>query len=225
MVVLAPSDGSDQRHEVEEARRYADRTLRCGARLMCFTVDRDQDPEAAASSLYHRGWARPRMWSQYAENHCGACLVFAADSIRAQVDRYRPLSDGDLFSYGAVHYVDKAPYITIWLSEVRSMGILEALNDFQVVRGVANQLYFTKSTDWASENESRIIVVRWNPPEDELDSPLDIPFGRSLRAIVVGELFDDGELEALRVIHARYPNVELVRCVWTGGRPALKPIE
>src|SRR5581483_6101293 len=33
------------------------------------------------------GWARARMWEQYAENHTGVCLVFAKDAFKAVVLR------------------------------------------------------------------------------------------------------------------------------------------
>lgn len=52
------------------------RLLRLGARIACFTRERQPLPGADADSLFHRGWARARMWHQYAAEHTGACLVF-----------------------------------------------------------------------------------------------------------------------------------------------------
>jgi len=43
-------------------------------RLACFTLD-DTRAERLSLNLFHRGWCRPRMWSQYAAGHMGACLI------------------------------------------------------------------------------------------------------------------------------------------------------
>jgi hypothetical protein len=224
VVLAAELERPDLLVEAQEARRMADRILRRGARLACFTLDRAPAPGAEIGSLFHRGWARSRMWSQYAEEHSGACLVFRRDVMVEQVDRHRPLADGDLFSCGAVTYLDTPLRIPLVMAEVAARGVLEALDDLQVRRGVAGELYFTKNTDWASEEEFRIVVVRWNLPLPELDNPLDIPFGGALRAVVVGDGYLEANLPGLLHRMAGYPEVEIVRCSWEGGAPVLAPV-
>jgi hypothetical protein len=62
------------------------KTIRDAVRLLSFTVDTEK-----WETPWGSGWARPRMWEQYADNHAGVCLVFdktdAIDTFRAQMNR------------------------------------------------------------------------------------------------------------------------------------------
>lgn len=221
VIADATKSGDDALLIADEVRRLADPILRGGARLACFTLDRKAGFAADAGALFHRGWARARMWSQYAENHRGACLVFQRDQMVGQVDEERPIRDGDLFSCGRVVYEDKPLRVAMTLSGVHPSGALEVLDSYQITRGVAGELYFTKNTDWSAENEFRIVVVRWNLPWEELNDPLDIPYGPALRAVVLGERFPDSNLKELQEELARFPDVETWQCTWEGGSPHL----
>ena len=55
---------SSSEEEYEAAQRATDRYLRRGARLACFTLDRPRSGDATPGTLFHRGWARARMWEQ-----------------------------------------------------------------------------------------------------------------------------------------------------------------
>jgi hypothetical protein len=146
------------------------------------------------------------------------CLV-------GQVDEYRPHRDGDLFSVGRVVYSDKPLRLAIKLVDIDHRDALGVLDDYQIRKGVAGELYFTKNTDWASETEFRIVVVHWNLPEDEISKPLRIPHGPALRAIVLGDRFSAKSVDRLREDIGEYPGVDLLRCSWEGGAPVLQQIE
>lgn len=50
-------------------------------RLACFSMDMPftNKTEGCQKNYYNnlsKGWARPRMWAQYADNHKGVCLIF-----------------------------------------------------------------------------------------------------------------------------------------------------
>ena len=203
------------------AQLATDRYLRRGARLACFTLDRKRADNATEGTLFHRGWARARMWEQYSEEHAGACLVFGRGELVRLVDGHRPHGDGDLFSCGRVSYVDQALTIPLPWMDVVEQGIDAVLDDFQIRRGAASHLYFTKNTDWRSEEEFRIVYVEWNVSDDETDQPLLIPYESSLLAIVLGEHFPTSELEALRSRKVIPGDVDVLRCEWHSGAPCL----
>jgi hypothetical protein len=70
-----------------------------------------------------------------------------------------------------------------------------------------------KLKDWESEREFRTVEVLWNIPENELDEPLHIPMGASLRAIIIGEMFSEMDLDRLRERLGSRPEApELFRC-------------
>lgn len=65
-----------------------DRWIRRGVRLSCFTVDYPEPPDWAGGN-FHSGWARARMWHQYAGDHTGAVLVFDAERPSSRWSRPR----------------------------------------------------------------------------------------------------------------------------------------
>ncbi|MGB8500754.1 hypothetical protein [Mycobacterium sp.] len=80
-----------------------------------------------------------------------------------------------------------------------------------------------KNTDWAYETELRIAVVEFDL--DELDSPVYIPLGDCLKAVIFG-----GAHPAPRLIAAGIDNAlggdspEFFQCHWTNGAPSLELI-
>ena len=205
----------------EAAARATDRYLRQGARVACFSLDRERSDGATEGTLFHRGWARARMWEQYADQHTGACLVFDRSRLVRLVDEHRPTGDGDLFSCGRVHYVDRALTIELTWTAVVDDGIANVLDDFQIRRGVADHLYFTKNTDWMSEEEFRIVFVEWDVSDETANTPITIPYESSLLAVVLGEHFPETELDLLRGQKGMSNEVELLSCQWSSGVPYL----
>lgn len=165
------------------------------------------------------------MWLQYARDHSGACLVFHRDVLIRQVDDHRPVRNGDLFSVGRVVYSDKSLRLAIKLVDIDRQDALGVLDDYQIEKGVAGELYFTKSTEWESETEFRIVVVHWNLPSDELSRPLRIPFGPALAAVILGERFPASDLDRVLEATRHYAGVEVLLCRWESGAPRLEVIQ
>ena len=201
-----------------------DRLLRRGARLACFTKDRPRFDGAEDGTLFHRGWARARMWEQYADHHFGACLVFGFSEFINHVNDQIPHGNGDLFAPGSVRYVDRSLSISLPWADVVDDGIEVALDAFQTERWTPNDLYFTKNRDWESEREFRIVCSLWNVPEGEEDKPIPIAYGPSLKGIVLGESFPvtEGEHIASRVDDQT--ELGAVRCEWHSGVPILASV-
>jgi hypothetical protein len=197
--------------------------LRRGARLACFTSDSDRTSSQNDGTLFHRGWARARMWQQYADAHRGACLVFDRSKLIENADLARPHSNEELFTYGAVNYEDAPLTINLRWMDVVDQGIEAVLSDLQTWKGVATHLYATKNTDWESEHESRITVVIWNVPDDSADEPIDVPIGDSLKAIVFGDDFPDVERSVAQSRFAAGNEPDVLTCHWSNGVPWLSP--
>jgi hypothetical protein len=77
--LFAPASWSDE--DVEKLRAL-ERDALANTKILSLTVDRPRDP--GVSEAHAWGYARPRMWEQYAENHVGVCLVFDRDHIHQQ---------------------------------------------------------------------------------------------------------------------------------------------
>jgi Protein of unknown function (DUF2971) len=194
-----------------------DRHLRRGARLACFAHDRERLNDASVGTLFHRGWARARMWHQYASEHTGACLVFDRTELLESVDNRIPHQQGDLFTWGKVAYRDQALTIPLSVPMLADVGVEAALDNLSVRQGAVEHLYLTKNTDWESEQEFRIVVIRWNVGDKSVDEPIDVAFGNALRAVVFGDRFT-GDIVAML---ADRPDVDALRCRWGDGVPLL----
>ena len=198
-----------------------DRHFRQGAVLSCFCLDRQPYEDSAAGTFFHRGWARARMWEQYGEKHHGACLVFDHHEFLELVDTHRPVEEGSFFSHLEVRYIDAPLKIPVPLEAAIADDLIGKLNELQVRDGIAEHVYFTKNRDWESESEYRIVCVRWDPPSEELGMPVPISFGRSLKAIVLGQDFEMAASTGLSRFLDQHPDVGLWQCVWQNGHPWL----
>lgn len=190
------------------ARKVKDRV-----KILCLVRD---DPNFLdfETEVFGRGFAHPRLWEQYAENHSGVCLCLDRE-ILIQEATHSVRHHGDL-EPGEMGYVDDelAP-------EARELLMRDALGraDAEVLAGhlkkYARELFFTKLTDWASEMEYRLVL-----PTDH-EQPVFVPIRNALRAIVLGERVSDVYLPAVRKACEEKP-VPIYKVRWTYGRPRLE---
>jgi len=153
------------------------------------------------------------MWHQYASEHAGACLVFDGTELLEAVDSQIPHQHGDLFTWGKVAYRDQALTIPLSVPMLADVGVDAALDNLSVRQGAVEHLYLTKNTDWESEQEFRIVVVRWNIGDDSVNEPIVVAFGNALRAVVFGDRFT-GDVE---VMLSGRDAVDALRCRWGDG--------
>jgi hypothetical protein len=213
---MAPSD------EIEKAKEDIDRLLRRNVCVGCFTLDRNPRREAEQDSLFHRGWARARMWDQYAQRQTGACLVFNQNALIGCVEEACHLEPINFERMqGRVRYFDQRQKFAVALDAIRRDGVESVIELMRTARFAPGGLYYRKNHDWASEEEYRITVIRSNPTEDELDHPLFVPFNSALEAIVVGEHFPNTELSVIGHRKAA-ADVQLYQCLWIEGSPHLE---
>jgi hypothetical protein len=199
------------------------RLLRLGARIACFTQEREPLPGADPDALFHRGWARARMWHQYAAAHTGACLVFDMTELVDAVDSARKIGNGDVFSISPVRYADKPLRLPLFGAFADVAAIQSALDDLTSDGKQIADLFFSKNTDWQSEDEVRILVLLWAPSSAIALEPLDLPYGDSLKAIVLGEDFGDPAWFRAAVADRGLSEDDVLRADWVDGAPTLKP--
>ena len=130
------------------------------ARILCFCQD-----EAGLSGIHlddiaRRGFAKPRMWAQYGDNHAGACLVLNREKFKDYVEN--ELVPGNLVISGPVHYHNRShllgpesqPY-TIYIDLVEKHG-WEQYTQWHV-ETFYKELFFEKMRDWSGEDEFRFL--------------------------------------------------------------------
>jgi hypothetical protein len=177
-------------------------------KLLSFT----QDPDNAANGgegLFGRGYARPRMWEQYAEGHRGICLLFSYERLIDVVDaqlasqpwsyrgevRYRSMTDG----------LRADPQLVL---ERLTPDVLDAAAE-ELVADLLPDLFFEKFDDYASEQEYRFVTRA----EQRF---VHVQYGSALRGVVMGAEFPSEELAPL-LLQCAEAGAALLRMEWRQG--------
>lgn len=181
--------------------------VRDGGRIASLT--RDDDKQAGTFGCC---WARPRMWEQYADEHRGACLVFNRDRFRAAFYALDPKGvpfDNDV-TYSEAGIADWHP------EGPDDIEDRKAVLDFMFKH--TTELFFTKTEDWRTEHEYRVLLF---PTKDTGDMCF-LPYADALEAVVVGAHFPDWALAGAQE-QCDEAGVDLRRIGWTRGRPSTRP--
>lgn len=151
------------RYNFYEVSAWFSKALKARTRLACFA--RDQAPLTGDHSqdILRRGLARSRMWSQYADNHRGVCLVLDKTRLIQAVKEHlapRLCLVGDV-QYRDHHIVRSAkPHeFMINVDELEELG--PESYALRHVQQYHDQLFFEKLSDWRDEVEWRIIALEF----------------------------------------------------------------
>lgn len=186
--------------------------LRSHSKVLSLTVDAAW---AAAGPEYDRrfgmGWARARMWEQYADNHAGVVLIFAREPFEKVVlGQLQARSPGALA--GAVHYTRTGlagSFASSIMLTYAESGSEQARRHLE--RNAA-EYFFTKLTDWESEYEYRFI----EPGEAEDYSYVDV--GNTLVGFMAGHKFPE-TLEKEAISLAWEHGIEHRQILWAFNGP------
>lgn len=171
---------------------------------------------AATSVAFGRGYAHPRLWEQYADNHRGVCLCFDTDTlVRRLTDRLKP--HGELH-HGPVIYDNRAiapGALNVILDRLRTAGPVEAASGH--LRDHIGELLFTKLKDWESEVEYRFAI------QTEQRDPIYARVEPALRAVILGA--DEGSrfYEPAFAKLCDPVGVVILHMRWIHGSPHLAP--
>lgn len=197
------------------------RAARKNFRLASFTQDASNDDRHwSRARLLSCPWARPRMWEQYADNHRGVCLLFDKQLLIEGLS--------ERFVCRAVVYSPEGYAGSDGAQGIRDLGIIDPDRPETAVAAVHEHVmshfddfFFSKTDDWAAENEFRII--RGALPgvavvDDDGDNAY-LAIRDALRAVIVGEHFPNWQLPAAEAALAAFPEAELRRMSWHVGQP------
>lgn len=177
----------DERREAEKA--LEDRRL--NVRVGCFTLDSSVGEPGTAERADARGYARPAMWTHYADRHSGVCLVLERAALEAQAterfgNRFHPimvayaagfddaLADAELVNFDQLDY--QAHFGTAVLATLRG-----------------------KNDDWAAEREYRVAVI-----DHDRRASCILPIATSLKGLVLGVDFRSADLPLAEAICAEF---------------------
>ena len=184
--------------------------------LLSMTVDASSE-DSGEEEPFCRGWARARMWEQYAENHAGVCLVFdralLTDSVVASLQ-----DQGFAAPYHREVVYDGAGMRKPALDWNALAGNVTPQGAREYVEANHDVLFFHKALDWATERE-----YRFSTTSSDIQH-LFVDFGQAFTAIVVGESFPVWQ-RASAIEACEGANVWPGRLDWTNGWPALRRLQ
>lgn len=189
--------------------------IRDGVKLACFTLDSEID-QPQFRLPFHRGWARARMWHQYANGHSGVCLIL--DRARWNRDLRTMGENKSAAIYeGPVRYEDATlgqyqSLLTFSSTELRTGESNKSIK--RILDGHGQELFFLKNRDWESETEYRFLAVSDSPEEY-------VSVSSSLVGIVLGQDFPSTEFSVLgdRLRRNGFSTVRCAHLHWSNGAP------
>lgn len=178
-------------------------------KVLCLTQDAPFKHDV--ERLFSFGYARPRMWEQYGDDHRGVCLCFQRDELLATLEREAngdypaPAVPPGAYRHGAVVYrrtgpdqeALTAPLASITADPWRGASGDDAY-DFLVKHRdtLWGELLFAKLDDWEGEREYRWVMLRRDDP-----NPVFVPYRTALKSIIVGEEFPDWAVPSLQALN------------------------
>lgn len=140
------------------------------------------------------GWNKPRMWSQYGENHYGACIVFSKREIIKEMQKLE--STGVFCKFGNVLYSQKDRMdfgsITIDGNSLIQLGNIDYADQF--VRSNYQEIFFKKHIDYRDESEFRLIIQDKSGNIDLIDT------SNAIKGVIWGDKTKQEELSDRHLI-------------------------
>jgi hypothetical protein len=136
------------------------------------------------NQLVTHGCLKPRMWTQYGDNHRGVCLVFSKEKLLEYAKTLFPIVMGQKINYYNYLRETLLEHKIIDYNRVQSMGIDNYLNES--IKSRSKNLFFSKHQDYSDENEFRIALINVENAENCF-----IPFIDSLQGVIVGDRFPE----------------------------------
>lgn len=212
-VKKSPSLEDDQAtwKDNDKINAYLNMEIKKGCKLTCFS----QDDEYTTSNS-DCGWAHPRMWAQYADNHRGICLAF--DKTLLVSDAEKSLEGKGQLYYEKVTYLNyhdlmKQNVFLLDSQAINKKALTHTVK--QLIKEQYRQLFFTKHSDWLQEREFRILL------KDKEESPEFIPIHNSIFAVIVGVDFPFAAYLPLLRFYCHKYSIPVATTIWRNGMPTL----
>lgn len=189
--------------------------IKTKCKVLCFSKDMPGLGQDMINDIYLRGFAKPRMWAQYGDNHKGLCFAFERKRIEALlIEQFGQCAE----LYGSdINYknsplkgdITRSPY-TLDYPLLREVGIAEYVKLH--IDTYNAELIFEKSLDWRDENEYRFLKHI-----DSLENQF-LHFENALKGIVFGA--DTSEEHQRAVFQATYKGgMQFEQICYSNGTP------
>jgi hypothetical protein len=181
------------RYKYEELSNWLTDQLKRNAKLVCFCTDTAPLTGDHVRDIFNRGFCRPRMWAQYADQHTGMCLVFDRAKLTKHIGAQ--LAPEHFVISGPVQYVNRSVIPSLYTDNEFTINIDVLEKDGPEIYAQRHlqmfyqRLFFEKMTDWRDEKEWRWVVFA--PTETDIN----IKFEDSLAGVMFGDASADETID------------------------------
>lgn len=189
-------------------------------RMLCFCKDlfctprdwKNEKNQDFSDNLLFKGWARSRMWAQYADNHSGVCLVFDKEEFQKSFNALAN-KDIEILSDRSINYTNYLTELETSMENINSGR--KTVDDYSnfYLEDDKQKFLFQKCQDYRDENEYRFCLI--NRALKSPDEAMFVNYGASLKAVILGQRFS----YILKLILSK--EIEQFRIDWDFGRTDL----
>ncbi len=193
---------------------WLSRVLKSQTKLACFSTDTGPMIGDHMADLFRRGYAKARMWAQYAEKHTGVCLVLDRAKLLRSVKKHfghYPLLHGNVLyrNRDLVRNIEPHEFMI-------NIDMYESLGPRAYVRSHIQlhhkALFFEKLSDWRDEAEWRVILLT------DTHEDLYLPIKEALVGVMHGDATDPDISEAMMSATQSW-NIEHMGLGWKNSTP------
>lgn len=136
-----------------------------------------------------------------------------------------PIVDSRYKTWGSVTYADEPIRVDLTGAFADQASLDQAIEDLLDKRWTASGLHVSKNLDWAYETELRVATVDLHLDSHEMDTPLSIPLGDCLKAVIFGDAHPAPTVIAGGIRTDMDQDApEFFQCHWNDGAPGFSQI-
>ena len=185
-------------------------------KVLCLSRNRtERGVRSGLLDTLSKGYCKPRMWAQYAENHTGICLVFHGKRLAEIIRHAFEQREGITLYHGSVVYKNFGtiiPFPHIDPKNPHNFNENEIRNFFHRNH---REIFMVKNLDWRGETEYRWLIHSTTRNEEY------VSIEGALKSVLVGMNFPDVYLPSL-VNLCEQLKVPAGKVFWHDGMPIVK---
>lgn len=208
-------------HNLKYGRKIND-IIKNKSKLFCSSIDIsykdfytiESRMQNNVSTLLYKGFCKPRMWAQYAENHKGVCLIFDKYVLTELVKQYTNENiNGSRLYFSEINYDNE-------LNGLKQLFDLSKFNEKLIddyIDENISKYYFQKLEDYRDESEYRFVIKTNDLNKDDY---IYIPYNNALVGIIITASFPKAYYVNLES-YSKLNDVPLFLLYWQNGDAAI----
>ena len=202
--------GYSRERSLDNTFRFRELSNSIQKNIKCCSFCIDKPFSKNKTSLLNKGWARPRMWAQYANAQTGVCIIFDKEKILHNI--MKCYSKDKVFE-GEIIYDNQLKE----LFKAKNYVDNELSNEWTFLQRIKEHekgYLFNKLEDFVDEQEFRVAIY------EEKDVFSYISIHDCIKGVIMGDKFLENNTLAVEY-HSKRNSFELFEMRWYLGKPKI----